>query len=482
MIKRFPKTKRPPSTLLALALDGNRLDASVVRRTNGSMKILQSFTATLTLNPLNSDAELVGRELKNHLEQAGIKERNCIVCVPLSWALAVQVTVPAMPEEDVPSFLEIESERGFPYAPETLLTGISMCQSGDGRFASLVAMPRNHMLQLEKALRAAQLRPLSFTLGITAQKRPGSETAAGAIAISVGENSVDLEITSGGGVAMVRSLDQSIEVEGSQKRIDADALAREIRVTLGQLPMEIRGSIRHAYLFGYSDLAQRLATEIRPKLEAMRMLVEAVRDYPAGEFRSQFPPGTRVSPEASAAARFLTGAVSPFEFLPPKISTWQRITTRVSSRKLGWAAAAAILILVGTGGAIGAQQWKLSRLKSEWAAMAGEVDELEAMQTNIRKFRPWFDESMPTLSIWRRVAESFPQEGSVWTKTVEIRNQSTVICSGTARNSQSFTKVLDQLRNAKEIGNVSVDSLRGNSPAMQFTFNFQWNPGARSEN
>jgi hypothetical protein len=469
MIKKFPK-KRIPSTLLALVFDGAKLEGNVVRRTNGSLKILQSFSAGLKLNPLNSDPELVGREIKNNLEQAGVKERNCIVCVPLTWALAMQVKVPAIPDADIPSFLEIEAERGFPYAPETLLIAQSLCDTTEGeKLASLVAMPRNHMLQLEKALRAAQLKPLSFTLGITALHSAEADTNRGTLAIAVGENTVDLQITCNSGVAVLRSLDSAIETEGSQRSIDADGLAREVRVTLGQLPMELRGAVNSARLFGSSELAQKFISEIRPKLEAMRMRVDVASTYPADAFRSQYPVSTTVAPGLSAAARYLTAAYTPFEFLPPKVSAWQQITARVSSRKLGTIGAAAAVIILATGGAVGAREYKLSKLRSQWVSMETKVKELEDMQTNIRKFRPWFDESFPSLSILRRVTEAFPEQGTVWAKTVEIRNQSQVTCSGTARNSPALTKVLNQLH-------ASMDSMRGNSPSIQFTFNFNYSP------
>lgn len=469
MIKRFPK-KRIPSSVLALAFDGSKLEGNVVRRTNGSLKIHHSFSAALKLNPLNSDPDLVGREIKNNLEQAGVKERHCIVCVPLTWVLSMQVKVPAMPDEDIASFLEIEAERGLPYAPDTLLIAQSLCGTTEGeKLATLAAMPRNHMLQLEKALRAAQLKPLAFTLGITALHSAETDTSRGVLAIAVGENTIDLQITVNGGVAVLRSLDNAIETEGSQRSIDADSLAREVRVTLGQLPMELRGAVHNALLFGTSDLAQKFISDIRPKLEAMRMRVDVVGSFPADAFRSQFPANTVVTPRLSAAARFLTNAYTPFEYLPPKVSAWQQITARVSSRKLGALGAAAAIIILAAGGAIGAQEYKLSKLKSEWVSMEGKVTELNTMKDNIRKFRPWFDESYPSLSILRKVTEAFPEQGTVWAKTVEIRNQSQVTCSGTARNSPALTKVLNQLH-------ASMDSMRGNSPSIQFTFNFTWAP------
>ena len=127
-------------------------------------------------------------------------------------------------------------------------------------------------------------------------------------------------------------------------------------------------------------------------------------------------------------------------------------------------------------GAFFAQQWQLSRYQSKWTAIGPKVKELEAMQQQIKKYRPWFDESCRSLSILRKLTEAFPAEGAVWAKSVEIRDLAAVSCSGTARDTPAFLKMLDQLRRTKEIGNVKVDQLRGKSP-LQFTFNFQWGEG-----
>src|SRR5580692_6843093 len=118
MIDLF-KPKRA-SSILGLSLDGNRLEAVVVRRNNGSLQVQQAIAVPLALSPLSGDPELVGREIRNHLDQAGIRERRCAVCLPLNWVLTVHVKLPDIPEEDVESFLQIEAERGFPNGYEHL--------------------------------------------------------------------------------------------------------------------------------------------------------------------------------------------------------------------------------------------------------------------------------------------------------------------------------------------------------------------------
>ena len=469
------RKKRAPSSILGLALDGGRLEGVFLRRTNGSLQVLKSFSVSLALNPLTGDPELVGREIRNHLDQAGIRERRCAVCIPLSWALTVQTKVPDLPEADIASFLEIEAERGFPYSLDALSVCNSRCRfAGGEQQATLVAIPRNHLSQLEKALKAAQLKPASFTLGVAALQSAGN--GAGVLALALSEHGVDLQVTGGGGVAALRALEGAIETEGMQKRIDADLLAREIRVTLGQLPLELRDGVRTAKLFGRGDFVQHAVSDIAPRLESMGLQVELVKGYPAGEFSSRLPSDTAVSPALSLAAKCLTGAVEGFEFLPPKTSSWRQITTRVSSRKLAWAGATAGSVVLLVVGAFLAQQWQLSRYQSRWTAIGPKVKELEAMQQQIKKYRPWFDESCRSLSILRKLTEAFPAEGAVSAKSVEIRELASVSCSGTARDTQAFLKMLDQLRRTKEIGNVKVDQLRGKTP-LQFTFNFQWGEG-----
>src|SRR5213592_4315121 len=93
------RTKRTPWSVLGLALTGSRLEGVVLRRTNGSLRVQKSFVAMLALNPLTGDPELVGREIRNHLEQAGIRERYCVVAVPLNWALTQAAKIPDLPEE-----------------------------------------------------------------------------------------------------------------------------------------------------------------------------------------------------------------------------------------------------------------------------------------------------------------------------------------------------------------------------------------------
>jgi hypothetical protein len=471
-----PKSTKPQqgSSLLGLSLDGSRLEGALLRRTNGSVEISQVFSVSLSLEPLTNDPELVGREIRKQLDAAGIRERRCAVCLPLNWILTQTTKLPELPEQDLASFLQIEAERSFPYGPEALMLAHSRHRTpGGDTYATLVAVPRDHISRLETTLRAANLKPVSFTLGIVSLPLPSTDSGESTVILAPGENSVGLEVHTGGGVAALRAVEGAYELEGGEKRILAEHVARELRITLGQLPSDVRDTIHRLWIIGQTNAADELTETLGPLMESLDLDVQQIKTLPARVNNVQVPSGTPSSAALSLAARWLAGQASELEFLPPRVSAWKQLAGRYSSRRLVYTGVTAGVVVVIFALAFLAQQWQLSRWQSRWKQMAPRVTELENMQQQIRQFRPWFDDSYRSLGILRRLSEAFPEDGAVSAKTIEIRESSLVTCSGTARDNPAFLRTLDKLRGVPEVSSLQVDQIRGRTP-LQFTFNFRW--------
>jgi hypothetical protein len=477
-LKKLPGFKRQrPSTVLALALDGSQLDGVVLRRTNGSVQLLQSFSATLSLDPLTADAELVGREIRNHLDVAGVRERNCLVCVPLKWAMTTHVEIPELAEADVPGFLQIEAERGFHSDAESLYFATSRYSLSGKQYAALIGIPRNNVVVFEKVLRAAKLKPLSFSISMTALQPPGAEKSNCVMALMVGESNVGLQITCGGGIAALRTLESTLEMDGGRRVLHADVVVREARITLGQLPAELREKIRTVRIFGPRDFAQQLADELELRLEQMSLKVEVVKNYAPGEFGVQFPPETAVSPAFSFAAEYLAGRDTFVEFLPPKVPAWQQFATKYGTGKARKAIAAATALLIILFGLFLYQEIQLVHWQSRWNQMSVEVGQLKAIESKIQQYQPWSDETVRGLTILKAITAAFPVDGAVTAKSLEIRDLSTVICSGTARSMQSLVMTQGQLQKNPGFVGVKITQVRGHSPQLQFTLDIQCNEG-----
>ncbi len=422
------------SSVLGLTLDGSRLEGLVLQRAMGAFHVRHPFSVSLSLDPLTNAPELVGREIRNHLDAAGVRERNCVVGLPLKWVLATHVEVPDLPEADIASFLQIEAERGFPCDMQTLQVITSRCQAPGGKQQALLAgIPKNHLAALDRVLRAAKLRPVSLSLGIAALQPAVAGEASGELALAIGETHVALQVTCGGGVAALRALEGALEIEGAQRVLHADLVAREARITLGQLPAELRQAVRRVRIFGPPNLARQLADEMELRFESMGLEIECVSSYSPNEFGVEVPAGVAVSPAFSLAARLLAGQGTVFEFMPPRVSTWRQMAARYSSGKLRTALTAAGSVAVLVGGLFFYQQWQLWGLESPMGengppmeGTPGPAGQHQSIPPLVRRFGQGPLHHAP-------LSRAFPRDSSVTAKTIEIGDLKTVSCTGVAK-------------------------------------------------
>jgi len=480
MINLF-KSKRAAS-VLGIALDGNRLEAVVLRRSNGTVLVRQTVSTSLALSPLTDDPELAGREIRNQLDAAGIHEKRCAVCLPPSWLLTLQTKVPDLPEADRAGFLQLEAERGFHSGPEALFIVHSLFQpAGNGHYATLMAVPRNNLNTLERVLRAAKLKPVTFGLGISAAQ-PADRDTQRVITLLVRSSAMDLQVTGGGGIVALRSLDGAIETHGAMKRISSELIAREIRITLGQLPAALAEGAGKIRIVGQGEMTRQLVQELEPRLTAIGLTLEVSEKSSNANFDKALPAELTASPAVALAAAWVRGGDTTPEFLPPKVQPWQQWMSKgLSTRKLIWVGEAAGAVVACVLIAFGVQQWQLQNLRGQWSKLQPKVTELSAMQDDIRQFRDFYDQASRDVGVWAKLAATLPKDNSVSLKSLVVRDQGLVECSGVARDNESFSRVFGKLSDdTNEIANVHPET-RGQKP-MQFSLTFQWQGGGANGN
>ena len=466
------------TTVLGLTLESGVLTAVEVKRSNGSVRLLKHLKAPLTLDPLRDEPELAGREIRNLLDQARITTKRCVAGVPAHWALTVHSKVPAIEEQDIPGFLEIEAERGFACNPDELQISTRVYKAGEGvQYASIVGIPRGYLERFEAVLVAAQLKPVSLSIGLTAL--PGVEE--GAVTVEIADSRIDLLLSGSAGVMALRTIDAAFDSEGAERRVQAELLARELRITLGQIPAEVRQDISKLNIFGEHRFAEQLLSDFQTRARVLGLEARHVTRYPAQHHGVNVNGEAAVSSAFSLATQFLSDREVQFEFLPPKPTFWEQVSSKYSSRRLVYAGAAAAIVLLLAAAAFGYQQAQFSKFEGQWAGMKGKVEELEDLQSKVRRFRPWHETNLVTLNIMKRVTEAFPEDGVVSAKTIEIREGNLVSCMGTARDRASLLKTTDKLQSMKQVRHLERPQLRGNAP-VQFTFNFQWNEAVSHEN
>ena len=463
-IKR--KIKKRPQSVLGLTLIDGQLRAFHVTRAKGGLEVVKAASAALTLDLLHPEAELIGREIKNHLDEAGVRERHCVVGLPPRWVMSQHTKVPALGPEDTASFLQIEAEKGFPVDPAHLQIARSFQHSTAGEFVTQLAVRKEQIEQLRAVLEAAGLKPVSFSLGLAMLPQAIPPAGSGGrITVAVDPAGVTFLISAGGGIAAFRTSEASIESEAGEKIVNGASVARELRITLEQLPAELRSEVRELFLTGETTMVRQLAESLGDWANAAGLTI----------VRGDLPEKNLAAEMAERlAGNWLEGGAPELEFLPPRPGRWALLVARYNSKRLATVSFAAAGLAAIAVVAFGWHEFRRWSLQSEWSGMQAQVTQLDGVQARIREFAPWYDTTFRSLSIMKRVTECFPDNGSVTAKSFEMHGNAVVTISGTARDNASLLRVQELLRKAKEVQGLKIEQIRAKNP-MQFTLTFRWN-------
>ena len=451
------------SSLLGLAFDGRLMSAVVARRSGERIEAAKHCHARLSLDPIGSEAALAGREIRGQLDAAEIHTRRCVVAIPVSWALSNHVSLPDLSGEDLASYLALHAEREFPFPPSDLALATSMPGEDETpRQALIAALPLSRLRALENVLHAAGLKPESITFAVTALARGAA--APGEALVLVSENTLDLCVSSASGVAALRALEGPADRAADGFEFDTETLGRELRITLRRVPSAVSEKIKRLRVAGPDALAVALESDLAT--HGTLSDIELARTELGGIAESS-------SPAFAAAAGALRGVPPSFEFLPPKVSPLRRLASSAANRGVRWLVPAAIGVAVLIGGLFFYQFHRLARLEQRWEDVRDDVAELEELQHNIRTYRDWFSNDAPSLALTEGLTEAFPEEGSVWARTVTLRDRTQVSCAGSARSNDAWLTLFGKLTADERIADLKIGQVSGDMP-LQFTLSYSW--------
>ena len=322
------------------------------------------------------------------------------------------------------------------------------------------------------------MKPVSFALGLAALQPPAAENSNGVLALAIGEShgvaANHLRRRRGGACARSKA---RLKTKAGRRTLHADLVAREARITLGQLPAELRDAVKRIRIFGPRELAQQLADEMELRFEPMGLSVEVVAAYAPDEFGVQLPPDASLSAAFSLAARLLAEQPPAFEFLPPKPTLHRAVCREIFLGPLaddgrggrGHRGDCRRVVFVPANSALAAALAMVGHVGESRGAAGGAGSNPAIPARGI-------DDTFRDLAILRQLSLAFPEDGVVTAKTIEIQDDNTVSCSGNAQDNAALLAMLAKLRAADGVSDLKVDMIHGKAP-MQFTFDFQYGNG-----
>lgn len=395
--------------------------------------------------------------ISNLLTQLDSQCREVALVYASDRIFSFALSVPDLPKEDVEGFIQLEAEQRLPYPiNEVFLSKIeSPVQKSD---ALVLALRRSKVTPIIQALKASNYQVISVTVDIAGILEPALSRKSGEGLLLRSAENLTLAIQHAGVIVGLRNFPINPGMD------DLRNLVRDIRISIAQLPQNIQRDLQKLSSISLPNGGDTLGSTLSlTGIEACGL--EYLGDTEGDSLME------------SIAEDILTRLKSPIEFLPPKPNRLEKLIQRFDSRKNFWITAGLGSLALITGSAFLLQSKQLSSLKSRWATMEPKVRELEKIQNQIREFRPWFATDVPTLVTMKAIFEAFPQSGEIWIKSLTLRNQNIVRCSGSAQYQSALLKVMDNLRGTPGIQGLELLQQQGNSPIF-FLLEFSWTPGA----
>jgi hypothetical protein len=450
-------------SVLAITLESGRIAVNLVRNDESDAGPAPAFSVPIRDTDVLEDPDKAGNQLSAALAAAGIRERNCVVCVPPGWALTSSADLPEIGAEDLRGYLELKAEREFTIPSGDLRLGFCAYALPSGqRRATLAALSAKKIDAVERMLAIGNRRATSISLALD---KCLSQSKAMLHFLTNG-NHTDVVITAGGGVAGLRSL-AGPRTTG-ETPFDAVAFCRDVRITLGRLPEPVRQQIRQAAFSGPS--AEKLCVQTR--FDLLRMGIESPEcKQPATADRTPETPGAA----ADAARLKLRNQPIAFEFVVPEPKRWQALVERVDSTRRRRIIIGAVALVFLPVFIYFIRSEIESHYQSRWDSMKADSDELGTIQQNIRLYHPWFKQTPESLQVLQSLVLAFPDEGDVWAKSIQVAVGDKVTCTGFAKNQPALMALLARLRARPDISLLQVQQIRGENP-IQFTVAYQWEP------
>ncbi len=327
------------SSFLALDWDQQQLHVVAGDVRGGVVSFRRAALWREERSPDPSNAEELGRLLRQRLKEAGFRAAPVLACVGRDRVVLKEVHFPNVPDAEEPAVVRFQAVKELTDPPdEVVLDYAPLGENAGERRALVLALRRELLAAYQKLCQAAGLKLAGLTpraFGMAAAAAPPVVPAdAPAALVAAGEGWAEFCIVRGGTLLLARSLTPGSGV--------AAEVRRNLSVFAGQSPG--RG-VEAVYVAASADgaLARRLG-------EALDLSVHTFDPF-GGASGDMLPAGERGS-FAGAAGLLLAkarGGRLPVNFaLPRQPAPPRRVRPAVVA-----AVAAAVLLVIGGGVAAG---------------------------------------------------------------------------------------------------------------------------------
>ena len=468
--------------ILGIAVDEGFMRVAQVRVSPRQKVLEQAAEFTFPEGVGLDNPAALGQALRAFLRRHHFTARRAVVGMPARWLLTREERLPRAGGKTLAAMLRAKAEQAFSMATGELALDYALNDESETSLrALLVASPARRVGQVAAAVRAARLRAVAVTPSTVALANATAAEGSSQLILSVGRGSVEFAFVADGRPRAVRRL--SVNLEGNGKGpLTCDEQARRIAASLrralallprdGEMAAPGEVVVWDGAGFGPETLGlvgEPLSASVTVKSDISSLGIDVV----------SASMGDRPARFAAAVALALTGAgrlEKSVDFLHSRMAPARRT---VPGKRLAWAAAAALALVVFTGSQYmdwRAEEQSVTALRQRLAQMRGDIDDAGVVVERVAYARSWYDSSPQFLERLRRLTLAFPEAGSIWATSLAIREDGEAVLSGRSEDERSVLAVLDRLKRTGAFSDLKLlyvrqtgGRLRGVSFAIRLT-------------
>lgn len=442
--------RRISQRLVGIALDTDRaMLAEVAPAGDGKMRLVAGgefiFPSGVGLDQPAALGQAMGRFLRQH----GISRRQAVIGLSARHLITRRCTLPPADPATMMAGLRLQAESAFSGQANELIVDYFGPPAGSATSEGLlVATSRTLLEQCRQMVAAAHLRLAAVTATTPSLGEVTDAPMADGLLVNVTAAGIDLYFSRGGVPVGLRH----------------GGAAAENNIT-GLLASEIRRS-----LMAHGSAAASAGSPVTVWMEAPQRNELATELEQSLGLKIALPDLTKILPGATAALQKAAPAAGvalaararklPVDFLhsrlaPPKVKAPRRQIARVVA-----VAAAVLLAAAAAMYNLHQRQENLAAMQAHLAAIRSQVKEAKKAMKRLMYARRWHTGTPVLLKSFRSLTEAFPDSGSIYATSLNLRNNGRGQLAGDAGSEAQVLELRDRMHKAGEFTGISVRDVR----------------------
>lgn len=475
-------------TILGLAIEEHSVAAVEVRASGRRNDIVRAAEFRLS-DEVSLDAPArLGNALRTFLLENHFSAKQTVIGLPAKWLLAKEEQVPPVGTDSLAGLLKIRAERDFSGNFEDLAVDyIDRSGAEQDRPVLLVATLREKVEQVLAMAQAARLKVRAITSSVAALASAHSAMeSAPWLTLYLTPGSVELTVQTGEQLHVMRHIPMpALAPAGASQKPKArhlETLPDQVRRVVSLLPGRPSG--------GHTENTERLVIWDGIGLEpgavdefsnSLGIQATAPKNLSAlGIAESELACDAQICRFAGAAALGLAGIRPEFlaiDFLHSRLATRKKTTL---GRRVVWAACLAATLIVASLFLLMDWQTKekdAAALESRLNEMAADIEAARDVLERVSVARGWYGRRPRSLDCLRELTLAFPEDGTIWTTSLAVREDMRSIISGKSLDEKLTLQLLDKLKDSGRFGEVKLlymQGAEGGSAETSFAISFSF--------